>query len=238
MGPYPTLSIPNVRCAGLGIVPKKGGKWRMIMHLSVPRGHSINDTIPKERYSLQYSSVDDAVALLFQADGQGQFKIHHIHLNTDTRPRADIRWWYDFLLSWNGRALFLESSWTSNESLSLYTDASGSHGYGTYYHGAWLRVDWLPHQSSHNIQWKELYAIVIAVITWGHIWTGKWIRFNCDNKSIVQSWAKGSSKNRAVMSLLRHLFLVAARGQFTISMAHIPGSHNAVADALSRNKMV
>ena len=425
-GPYPTLSIPNVRCAGLGVVPKKGGKWRMIMHLSAPRGHSINDAIPKERYSLQYSSVDDAVALLFQAgrgalmakvdlksafrmvpvrradwrllgvewDNQiyldkclpfglrsapylfnqvaqalswimrenygikshihylddyflvgpaasdqcatqvatmlnlctrlgipvatdklegpattitflgiqidsvsqelslpadklsdlmlltgewcqktkctkrqllsligklafaakvapaGRFFLrrlidlsctvqrlhHHIHLNTDTR--ADIRWWYDFLPSWNGKALFLESSWTSNESLSLYTDASGSHGYGAYYHGAWLRADWLPHQSSHDIQWKELYAIVIAVITWGHNWTGKRIRFNCDNKSIVQSWAKGSSKNRAVMSLLRHLFLVAARGQFTISMAHIPGSRNTVADALSRNKMV
>lgn len=48
----------------VGVVPKKNGKWRMVHHLSAPPGSSVNDHIPKEPYSLLYSSVDDAVRLL------------------------------------------------------------------------------------------------------------------------------------------------------------------------------
>ena len=36
----------------------------MIMYLSAPTGQSINDHIPKEQYSLQYGSVDDAMKIL------------------------------------------------------------------------------------------------------------------------------------------------------------------------------
>ena len=63
-GPYPTPPFQNTRCSVLGAVPKKGDKWKMIMHLSALKGLSINDAIPKEQYSLQYASVDDAIALL------------------------------------------------------------------------------------------------------------------------------------------------------------------------------
>ena len=425
-GPYLVSPFHNTRCSGLGAVPKKNGKWRMIMHLSAPAGDSINDFIPKEHYSLQYVSVDDAVALLLHAgegalmakvdlrsafrmvpvrkedwellgmewDGRlyfdkclpfglrsapylfnqfaqalswimkenysinhihylddfflvspaanpdqcsrnvttmlnlcsrlgipvaidklegpstsivflgilidsvkqelslppgklqeilsllgtwrlrkrckkrqllsligklafaarvapaGRFFLrrlidlscsvqhphHHIYLNASSR--ADIEWWYSFLPSWNGKSIFLDLNWTSNVSLDLFTDASGIHGYGAYFQGAWFRQDWLPHQLSRDIQWKELFAIVVAAATWGDHWHGKKIRFLCDNNSIVQSWEKGSCKNRQVMSLLRYLFLLAARGQFTIAMSHIPGIKNAIADALSRNHML
>ena len=33
-GPYLVSPFRNTRCSGLGAVPKKNGKWRMIMHLS------------------------------------------------------------------------------------------------------------------------------------------------------------------------------------------------------------
>ena len=42
----------------------------MIMHLSAPRGTSVNDFIPKEQFSLRYTTIDDAVALVQQA-GRG-----------------------------------------------------------------------------------------------------------------------------------------------------------------------
>ena len=52
--------------SGIGVIPKKNGKWRAILHLSAPEGHSINDHINKDEFSIHYSSVDDAVALLSQ----------------------------------------------------------------------------------------------------------------------------------------------------------------------------
>ncbi len=69
-GPFQFRPLPLLRCSGLGVVPKKAHKWRMIMHLSAPTGASINDFIPGESYSLQYSSVDDAVRLLLSL-GEG-----------------------------------------------------------------------------------------------------------------------------------------------------------------------
>ena len=60
-GPFATPPLPCLRCSGLGAVPKKDGRWRMIFHLSVLAGSSINDFIDKEEYSLHYASVDDAV---------------------------------------------------------------------------------------------------------------------------------------------------------------------------------
>ena len=31
LGPFTKIPLPNLRCSGLGVVPKKNGKWRMIM---------------------------------------------------------------------------------------------------------------------------------------------------------------------------------------------------------------
>ena len=63
LGPFPCCPLHNCRTSGLGVVLKKNGKWRMILHLSAPEGQSINDYISKDEFSLQYSTIDD-VALL------------------------------------------------------------------------------------------------------------------------------------------------------------------------------
>ena len=64
LGPFTTPPIYPLHCSGLGMIPKKNGKWCMIMHLSAPAGRSVNDGIHPEDFSLHYSSVDDAVAIL------------------------------------------------------------------------------------------------------------------------------------------------------------------------------
>jgi hypothetical protein len=57
-------------CSPLGLVPKSSGGWRRIHHLSYPRGHSVNDYIPNEWAALEYSTVDQAIALV-AAQGPG-----------------------------------------------------------------------------------------------------------------------------------------------------------------------
>ena len=64
-GPFLEPPLPNFRTSGLGYVPKKNGKWRVILHLSAPAGVSINDSISREEYTLHYISIDDAVKLLY-----------------------------------------------------------------------------------------------------------------------------------------------------------------------------
>ena len=64
IGPFD--SLPNLRCSGLGIVPKHDGGWRTIYHLSAPLGYSINDFIDPSTYTLSYCTVDDAYAIVNQ----------------------------------------------------------------------------------------------------------------------------------------------------------------------------
>ncbi len=427
LGPFIHKPFPNLHCSGLGAVPKKNGKWRVIMHLSAPHGSSINDHISRDDFSLTYSSVDDAVRIVMRlgkgarmakTDLQSAFRmvpvhpddwdrlgifwqgryfvdtrlpfglrsapflfnqyadallwilqqnygIHHsIHYLDDyffaappnsslcqvhivqfltacqrlgipvamdklegpttcltflgilldstnqqlrlpdqklqelraiisswlarrktskrkllsiigklvfaarvvpagrlflrrlidlasrarklhhrirlTREaRADLEWWHSFLPSWNGVAMFLDPDWTPAEDMELFTDASGTLGYGAYYDGSWLRSDWAPHQLPPHvsIQWQELFAILAAAITWGSHWHGRRILFHCDNLAIVQAWTNHSSRNPALSDLLRRLFLITAHGNFTITMRHLPGKTNELADALSRNQL-
>ena len=416
-GPFPDRPLPALRCSGLGVVPKKGNKWRMILHLSAPTGASINDHIPKAPFSLQYTSVDDAVrmlvahgpgALMAKADlksafrmipvrqrdwellgmqWQGQFyfdtclpfglrsapylfnqyaealqwilqhnyqvadlihylddyfvagppdsptcaehlqqllhvcsrlgipvamdkvegpvttltflgleldstlqqirlppsklseiltelrewatrtkatkrsllsligklsfaaravpagrlflrrlislsttvsKLHH-RVRLGCQARADVAWWLDFLPAWNGSAYFLNPNATPANDISLYTDASGTLGCGVYYQGSWFHYPWQPHQlltAGKSIQWQELFAIVAAALTWGHCWSGQRIRFLCDNQAIVAAWQNKSAKHPEILALLRHLFMHAARLNYTATFQHLPGREN------------
>ena len=65
----PDTDAPFV-CSPLGLVPKHDGGWRRIHDLSFPPGNSVNDGIPQEWGSLEYTTFDDAVdALLRQGPG-------------------------------------------------------------------------------------------------------------------------------------------------------------------------
>jgi len=48
------------------VIPKKHkpGQWRLILDLSSPDEHSVNDGIVKELASLSYVSVDDVTAII------------------------------------------------------------------------------------------------------------------------------------------------------------------------------
>ena len=77
--------------------------------------------------------------------------------------RLDFEWWQAFATPWNGRSFFLRPGWTPSPDLELYTDSSGSIGYGAYCQGSWFNGHWSQEQLHHSIQWKELYPIVLAV---------------------------------------------------------------------------
>ena len=54
-GPFLISPIPNLHVSRFGVIPKKHqpGKWRVILDLSSPLGHSVNDGILKEPFSVQ-----------------------------------------------------------------------------------------------------------------------------------------------------------------------------------------
>ena len=72
-----------------------------------------------------------------------------------------------FLAFWNGVNLFLPPFSPCFDFVSLVTDASGSIGYGAFFHPHWFNGKWLPHQqlgSSPDISVarQELFPIYLA----------------------------------------------------------------------------
>ena len=79
--------------------PRQPGKWRLILDLSSPRGHSVNDGIDPHLCSLSYSRVDDAATrilalgrgtLLVKVDIQSAYRLIPIH--PDDRHLLGMGW--------------------------------------------------------------------------------------------------------------------------------------------------
>ena len=61
------------RISPLGVVPKKTpGEFRLIHHLSYPRGSSVNDGISPDHTSVSYATISDAICHI-KAAGRGCF---------------------------------------------------------------------------------------------------------------------------------------------------------------------
>ena len=64
--PFPTLPVRLLHTSPFGVIEKthQPGKWRLILDLSSPAGHSVNDGISKDEFSVHYVTVDMAIKAL------------------------------------------------------------------------------------------------------------------------------------------------------------------------------
>ena len=83
-------SLPWYHTSAFGVIPKKGkpGRWHLILDLSAPESHSVNDGIQKDICSLSYISIDNVAktvaqlgpgSLLAKADIKEPFCIIPVH---------------------------------------------------------------------------------------------------------------------------------------------------------------
>ena len=163
-------------------------------------------------------------------------KTHH-HINLNAEARADLEWWMEFLPQWNRRSIIPDSLEIVNTDFKLFSDASATIGFGAIWGKAWVQGRWSAKNSHWSIDTKELFAILAEVVTRGHMWAGRRLVMITDNLPITQAWQAGTSKSKELMAVLRKIFLLAAKGGFCISLKHIFGHHNTIADSLSRFKV-
>ena len=130
-------------------------------------------------------------------------RIHYHTRLTKEEVRLDMYWWVNFLPQWSGTSCILETKWTTTISMNLYTDASGTLGWGAYWSGMWLQARWSLNDCKKDIVWKELFAIAAIVNSWGHYWWRKKVLFHCDNQSVCDIWRRDSSRSPEVMALIR-----------------------------------
>ena len=160
---------------------------------------------------------------------------HRRRLTKETK--ADLNVWLTFLTDFNGKSFFLDQRQYSNIDLNLFTDASGSIGYGAIFGTEWFQGKWSQWWLKQNITLLELYPIVIAIETWGKQLQNKSITIFTDNKDLVSILNDQTSKEPLVMELVRRIVLHCLRINLVLSTRHIAGEQNSVADALSRFQM-
>ena len=144
----------------------------------------------------------------------------------------DLIWLENFLETFNGMCDFTHTRPVTD----IYTDAS-QFGLGAYFQGDWFYSNLLvdnPALAFLHINFKEALCIIFALIHWAPLLRNKQVIIYCNNMAAVAMLNKGTTKHSLVMSYIRELFWASATYNFRISVQHIPGHSNGLADSISR----
>ena len=118
------------------------------------------------------------------------------------------------------------------------TISAAHRGFGIAYSRRWLCGSWpsyiLRNLTKFDINFRELFSVYVAAVTFGHEWPGLRIIIHTDNLPIVHAWFKGTSPSPTIMTLIRNIIMTSSLNNYTLLFQHIPGVKNDLADALSR----
>ena len=149
--------------------PRGSGKKRDLLSLIGLLSHAASVVRPGRAF---LRSLIDAASTVQDLD-------HWVHLNSGAR--AGLAWWHTFIGIWNGTS-FMPSS---DPTIVIVSDASGSWGCGASYENLWFQMQWPGSWGKVSITPKELVPIVVAVILWGPYWVNRQICCLCDNAAVV-----------------------------------------------------
>lgn len=164
---------------------------------------------------------------------RGAARPHHF-IRLRYEAKEDLKVWLSFLSSYNGKSFFIDETWCNSTKLNLFTDASGSIGFGAIFGSDWCYGRWPTHWLHRNIAILEFYPIVLSLLLWGHKMQNHSILFFTDNESLVHVINKKSCRDKSLMFFVRKLVLVCLKNNILFKAKHIPGIHNKLADCLSR----
>ena len=144
--------------------------------------------------------------------------------------KADIHWWRTFCTPWNGVRLLSPSL----PVVDVHTDASGRKGIGGICQSEWFSSRVPRRYHNRDIQFKEVFAILHAILCWGSAWANHHLTFYCDNQAVVAWLTSGTCRSPHSMPIVQMISMMAACLQFSYSCIWIPTEDNTLADAASR----
>ncbi|KAI8481562.1 hypothetical protein Bbelb_406620 [Branchiostoma belcheri] len=158
---------------------------------------------------------------------------HRLRLTRDFR--LDLKWWQRFMDSYNGVSMMVPDIYSDPDELVM-TDACAT-GCGGFSNGQFVHCEFPERtleQFGSKIHVLEMLTIVVAARKWAPQWFGQRILVHCDNMACVHVLNSGRARDRELLQCARELWLLAATFEFQVKATHIQGSHNRIADHLSR----
>jgi hypothetical protein len=167
--------------------------------------------------------------------------------------RLDIRHWLTRLNSWNGRQQwrsptpFIFASDASLDGFGFYLQSLPPHidptsippqlRVGVGYSGSYDTVHSVHYSSHTGITWCELLAVYAAASTYATQLRNQSALFLVDNSTDVSIINRQATRSSRLSPLLRSLYDLSLRFNFSIRAQHIAGVDNILADFLSRPQL-
>ena len=145
--------------------------------------------------------------------------------------KKDIAWFNSFLVHFNGRTFF--SKGFIQPVTNIYLDACLV-GLG----GVWNQQVYQCLVPTFNcavsIVHYEMINILVALRLWVRDLNGKRLVIHCDNAAVVSILNTGKGQDSLLLAIARNVWLCAANSDIDLTLVHIPGKNNIIADLLSR----
>lgn len=154
-----------------------------------------------------------------------------IYINKDIK--RDLTWFKKFIPVFYGTASYVHPSPRLAHTLAI--DASLHRVGGVWGSRVYSAV--IPNcmkTESYNICHFEMINIMIALKLWYKDWAKHHIQFFVDNEAVVQIMNSGKTKDKLLAMFARNIWFITSTFDITISVRHIPGRKNNIADLLSR----
>ena len=154
-------------------------------------------------------------------------------ISLDADFRQDIKWFLDFLPSYNGVSVMKHLEMLPDH--EIYLDAcltgcgaiSGSH----FYH---VQFPEFIRKENHHISRLELLNIMVACQAFCELWKQHSVCVYCDNEAAVTVLQSGRSRDPYMLSCARQIWMFSAQYEFTVVAKHMKAEHMTLPDALSR----
>ena len=145
--------------------------------------------------------------------------------------KRDLSWFNVFLQQYNGITFY------DNQRIDEVIYLGGClTGFGGTFNNM---VDTLSipfNYGGFNINHLEIIKIMVALTIWGHIWANKKVPIHCDNLPVVEVLNSGRARGNTLAACAKNIWLLSVLYNITLNVTHIAGSHNNIADLLSRWK--
>ena len=166
--------------------------------------------------------------------------------------RNDMVWWWKMLehrppkniqfcssggFVWRARLPRLRElalSMSETSVVTIYTDASGAHGWGATLGDRFIQGKWSKSELKEGINWKELWVLNRSLETWCQQVAQKLVLVRMDNTTAVSYANYGAGRVSTLTQLARRIKDREVILGCTVAALHIAGSDNSLADALSR----
>ena len=171
------------------------------------------------------------VRRLIEASKKVKSLHHKVHLSAEVRK--DINWWIANMKIHNGVSWFPQE-FNAATALCMFSDASGKAA-AAVLGSNWTVVHFtgdLLWVAPKNIAFKEFYAVVLGVATFGHQLYRKQVIMNIDNEAVHHCIQSGKSKDAELMGLVRALYHYTTKHCIQYETCHVAGASNVLADSL------